>query len=128
MYSNQEIFDIIAKHLLSQKVKSIISSGNCKYYIPERNLRCAVGILFKDFSEAEIEEVGNTTIGALYDPLTLRAKKLRNLLNKAGVDVNDSKQVALLQNLQILHDFKGTQEWIPELKRVAKEYNLEYRF
>lgn len=128
MYSNQEVFDTIAKHLLSQKVKSIISSGNCKYYIPERNLRCAVGILFKDFSEAEIEEVGNTTIGALYDPMTPRAKKLRNLLNKAGVDVNNSRQLELLQGLQFLHDYKGTQEWIPELKRIAKEYDLEYRF
>ena len=108
LMTNQEIFNKVYKHLLSQRLRSEAIDG-CRYRI--NGLQCAIGCLIPDkFYNPKME--GKSISGALK-----QFPGLRKLFNKENVD--------LLTSLQILHDNEPVSMWSYQLERVAEKYHLK---
>lgn len=107
--TDQEIYDIVAKHLLTQKVKSDYCNPHgirlCKYRGPN-NLKCAFGILITD-EEYDPDMEGSSAHSIIQSTLT----RYRN-------------NIQLISELQSIHDKLSPYEWYDSLKKVAGEYNL----
>ena len=79
----QEIFDKVAKHLLTQNERAVNASGRCKYRI--NGLKCAAGILISDSDYLpEMEE--NIALTLKYFPESGYSKE----------------EIALIHQLQLL--------------------------
>ena len=107
--SRQEMFDIVAVHLIRQQEKSKSeSSGLCLYRGP-RGLKCAVGALIPsrdyriDFEEENV--VGNI-----------------NLLRVARVTESDD---GFLSQLQKIHDSTDVEQWPEVLIGFAESNSLD---
>lgn len=117
--SEQQIFDIVAEHLLKQMNKSEkkCSSGNmlCLYRSPE-GLKCAVGALIPDsLYKEEFDDQG-----------------AENGLDIGGMiidyDLFDEKYRTILEELQKIHDNYAVEDWKRSLYFHAKRNNLEWKF
>ena len=108
--NNQEVYDKVKAHLLTQNAKSISKDGFCKYRMIRSTKRCAIGCLIPDnLYEKEME--GNAVHNLLHD-----FPKVKEFFD--GVSSN------LLDALQSVHDSELVKNWPRELEAVAKNYNL----
>ena len=108
--TNQEVYDKVKAHLLTQNAKSISKDGDCKYRMIRSTKRCAIGCLIPDnLYEKEME--GNAVHNLLHD-----FPKVKEFFD--GVSSN------LLDALQSVHDSELVKNWPRELEAVAKNYNL----
>lgn len=116
----QEVFDIVSKHLLKQKVKSAAKihpvKNMCKYRGPN-GLKCAAGILIPDEEYTQDMDVHG-------DWLILVRKEL--VENKFGDEITD---------LQEIHDFGVLGEdntcyddWKNKLTKFAQDNDLICNF
>lgn len=108
--TNQEVFDKVATHLLTQNKKSIDEeeTGNaCKYRGPN-GLKCAAGILIPDDVYAPCME--NVVIATLLREIP----ELAHLLPFAS----------LLFDLQQIHDWEEVKNWKTKLQELAVSHNL----
>jgi hypothetical protein len=106
--SKQEVFDIVAKHLLVQNAKSVRALG------PHRTLhsayhsvdgkKCAIGCLI-DVSEYTIEMEGSA------DPYDVIPERYR-------------AHSSLLIALQGIHDTRAPERWAYALRMLAKDEGL----
>lgn len=126
---NQEIFNLVKDHLLSQKECSWNAElGACAYYDQERNLTCAVGCLIDedDYSYA-FEGLSVSSVLSKNDPCfsdnTYREFEVA-LTNTIGVLTEE--KIDLLNSLQNCHDRNSVVNWETQLINIAKTYNLEY--
>ena len=116
----QEIFDTVAKHLITQGQQSQRDDGTCLYRGPG-GLKCAVGVLIPDdvyTPEMELDELGETGNG------------VRGLLDRYANVLPDyfSENVRLLSNLQNVHDSSfSIGSFARRLADVARDYDLEPR-
>ena len=115
--NNQEAFDKITKHLLTQKRKSVDFEGSCQYRGPA-GLQCAIGCLISD--EDYRPDMESYSVGKLFwsDAFT----NLPSILNLSDVDHS------LLGKLQQIHDSADVADWSRHLVKIAKLYNLIYKF
>jgi hypothetical protein len=122
--TTQEIFDIIAKHLLTQNKKSTFPRkykgplGDSYYedvcaYRGDNGLKCAVGALIKD----ECYNSGIETKRVNSD-LVLQALEC-SLENKL-----EDEDLKLLTELQYIHDAQDPKDWKIELSRLAAYFKL----
>jgi|SRR5581483_1613245 len=110
--TNQEFFDKVKDHLLTQKRKSLGKDRSCKYRGID-NLKCSIGSVIPD---------------ELYDP-DMEGRLPGNLITKfpkiaelfAGVDFS------LITDLQLVHDCTPALIWENELKKVACKYGLKFK-
>lgn len=115
--NNQEIFDVVANHLLKQQSKSLLSDGVGKCaYRGVNGLKCAVGILIPDHLYDETMEYKNIQSVIVDYPA------FRGYLN-AGED-----EIDLLEQLQFIHDYAEVTAWNARLKEVAKDFALDVNF
>lgn len=107
--SAQEIFDTVAKHLLTQNARSVGSyfeTGGCRYRGPN-GLKCAVGCLIPDeLYDPEMEGHGSTFLVMNYPELGFH-----------GVS-------RLLSHLQSIHDHDDVKWWPEGLRSLAAEFGL----
>ena len=109
----QEIFNKVATHLLTQKVKSFGSDAGCLYRGPN-GTSCAVGCLIKEeHYDPEIE--GEAAV----------AIPVRLALSASGIPTTD-ETLSLLSELQLLHDESQPEAWPTDLAELAQELGLEY--
>lgn len=107
--TEQEVFDQVAKHLLTQKTKSVVcpeSNNNCKYRGYD-GLKCAAGCLIADDE---------------YNPL-MEGQNWRGLVDKGYVD---NQHTILIQELQNTHDLHRVCTWESELKLIAERFGLKF--
>lgn len=104
--TEQEVFDQVAAHLLTQRQKSQISSGDCAYLAPN-GLKCAAGCLIGE----EEYDPGFETWGW-------------HSLVKKGLVPNEHKWFIL--DLQALHDSCPVENWEVELAVFAKKRGLSF--
>lgn len=112
----QEIFNKVAKHLLTQNAKSELPPGGpalCTYRTPE-GLSCAVGCLISD----EVYNLSLEGHAAASQPVLLA-------LRDSGIPINAPTE-KLLEDLQNLHDYTPPHLWPVGLEEVAMDHNLEY--
>jgi hypothetical protein len=113
--SNQEVFDVVAKHLLIQNAKSMIKNMYltdlmCAYR-GKNGAKCAVGILIPD--ELYAPDMEGTTIDG---PV------IRMALKKV---VSSEVHYNLIEALQNVHDKSCPDDWKMNLENVAVTYNLD---
>jgi hypothetical protein len=121
-YTDQELFDKIAIHLLKQNQRSMNDTGGCVYHHKDTGNYCAVGCLFKDtgIDTDEFEGIGIHSVihsGFIKD----KVKLLKSALDKIGITSN---QYEILDYLQGLHDNVSVDLWYDNLMFTAKLYNL----
>ena len=119
----QEVFDVVAEHLLKQGVQSRIETvdglGNqdyvgCAYRSECGTLKCAVGVLIPE--EKYTKKLEGTGVGHV-----LRC------LDSWGVVEKDAVMHSLLTSLQKVHDESetmGFENWEKALIYVAKKHKL----
>lgn len=106
--SAQEVFDYVAKHLLTQGKKSESPDGTCMYRNQE-GLMCAAGCLMSDLEyRKEMEENSWTML--------------------AAEDVVPVSHSRLIQKLQDIHDLSKVDAWGSDLISLAHEWGLKVNF
>ena len=114
--SCQQIYNKVAKHLLTQNERSVDGDGCCMYR-GNNGLKCAIGCLIKnDYYDCEKE--GNTV------------DEIRVMLYNSDVIAENSStknynKILLMGDLQDVHDNNEPEEWKEELKKVAKQHCLK---
>lgn len=109
--SDQEVFDTVAKHLLTQGEKCLMpgSSKDCAYRSIQpdgHELQCAAGCLIEE------DEYDSDLEGKAWDDLVY-----------AGI-VTDA-HMGIIRNLQSIHDEQGPSSWRFSLMNFAIDHNLD---
>jgi hypothetical protein len=117
--NTQEIFDTCATHLLTQNRQSSIDTGSnsgdpeCRYRGPGGRM-CAVGVLISDeFYDSALEGRG-------MDCESVQ----RAVCSSVGNERLTPEEIALLKNLQGVHDTKPVEAWPEKLRAVAEYFSL----
>jgi len=103
--TEQQVFDHVATHLLTQNCKSRCESDDNCMYRGEHNLKCAAGCLIAD-DEYNIFLENNTW----------------NILVRENRAPNVHRH--LISALQNIHDNQPVEEWYSFLENLAFTYNL----
>jgi len=110
--TEQELFDIVYKHMMSQNAKSMMAmavegSFSCAYRGKD-GLMCAVGVLIPDEDyRADMEGLAS-----------------QNLLAKGACLHHLAAHHELLSKLQHIHDYGLPEEWDRALRKAAVEFGL----
>lgn len=107
----QEVFNQVAKHLLSQNTTSYKKDGETCAYRGAYGAKCAAGCLIADDEYSDVMDRGNETGSYSWDSM------VRNGF-APNVHVN------LIVSLQRVHDNILPLQWRRSLLSVAKEYGL----
>jgi hypothetical protein len=112
--TEQEVFDQVANHLLTQKIRSIKADngiGVCAYR-GSNNLQCAAGCLIADDEYIpKMDEVDKTWSGLV--KLELVPRTIHDML---------------IRRLQQIHDNNPIENWHHMLELLADEYKLNWNF
>lgn len=113
MKTNQEIFDIVAVHLLTQGKKSLagINNSSCVYRDPNGR-KCAIGVLIAD--EHYSEELERKSVWT---------NEVVAALEKSGFDT-EPPRLNFLDELQRIHDGYAPAEWRRMLVSLAYAHRL----
>src|SRR4051812_34996113 len=106
--TNQEAFDKVVRHLLTQN-KGSRNTETCLYRGPD-GLMCAVGCLIPD--DQYTPALDGDGIGAEVSEIIDSVPAL------AGLDLD------LLTDLQVVHDSSSVEDWRHELLKVANKHDL----
>lgn len=108
--TNQELFDEVVNHLLTQNARSLTPFGACAYR-GYNGMKCAVGCLIEDSAyDSSMES---------YPVMYL---KVRNGLKYSLT----RKQLAILVSLQVIHDEYEVSGWVDKIREIAGYYNLQF--
>lgn len=109
--TEQEVFNQVANHLLTQNEKSTNTTGVCLYksVINGKTLKCAAGCLIGD-DEYLSEFENNKWIHLGYEGLVPKY------------------HLNLIRDLQCIHDNYNPNEWYLRLKYLAIKYNLTFNY
>jgi hypothetical protein len=121
--NNQEIFDTIATHLLTQNEKSLSPNGLCVYTSP-LGLSCAVGCLLKDKDTSTYEGIGVDDLR--HTIMDRNHKNLYQDLLSVGVPDTD-EAFNLLSDLQVIHDSFQPVNWKKHLQILAENKGLQWK-
>lgn len=139
--NNQEIFDKVATHLLTQGVPARTETLGCRYRTPRGGLKCAIGALIPDemyderlesqaVSDAYIPDDGDYE-QALFDGTYCQSAHLGVILKTIGIDLEDKRTCNLLDELQCLHDDDEIEPgnhrkvWREKLAGIANRFKLD---
>lgn len=110
--TEQQVFDQVARHLLTQNAKALAWSGGCQYRLELDDgtvLKCAVGcFIANDEYDTQIE-------GEIYGS---------HNFNEFFWFKGEAPHLTLLRSLQNLHDMYSAGVWKGELKQIAADFNL----
>lgn len=108
--NNQEAFDKVAKHLLTQRAKAMKTPTVCAYRAADGKT-CAVGCLIPD--DLYYPAMEGSGVGAV----RMNFPEIRKFFE----DVDNS----MLSRLQSIHDHHEVSLWRMGLDGVAKEFSLD---
>jgi len=121
--TKQEVFDQIATHLLKQgKQSNRYDDREICAYKGAENTKCAAGCLIAD--NEYIPEMDNAiALQKKYPDINIELYGASwQALVKVGLVTN--KHENLIQDMQLIHDTVLPICWKDELKKLAKEFNL----
>jgi hypothetical protein len=106
--TQQEIFDKVARHLLTQKKRATVS-GHCRYRTPD-GCKCAIGCLISDED---------------YDP-EFEGERVTHLLGRHAIPSLENLDCdrIFLSRLQVLHDTGLPINWPKALHDFAISFCL----
>jgi len=108
--TRQEMFDTAAKHLLTQRTRSVVPGGYCNYRGPQGRM-CAIGPMIPDEK---------------YSPhLEGRSVWFIDVWDAMGIDVDDPDNLKdLASKLQNIHDMSAPTAWPYKLLDLALDFEL----
>lgn len=106
-YSEQEVFDYVVNHLLTQNKQARLADDSDCAYRTEDGLKCAVGCLIPD---------------DLYKP-EFERRSYRALIVSEQFDPTHQE---LISRLQMLHDDNQPGTWKENLSCLASSLGLEF--
>lgn len=113
MLGNQEVFDRVVKHLLTQMKHSTSESNQICMYRGDRGLRCAIGCLIPD---------------ELYRPW-MELTQIDQILEEVpALSQHIGEDLHLLYSLQSIHDCFKPQYWREKLVSLARNRGLVCSF
>ena len=122
--TNQQLFDKVATHLLTQRKAAIGKNGDCFYRKARRKgaapLTCAIGCLIPE--EKYRPEMEGTSLTNFGDISSSTATRIEMIRRAAGLS---RKQIPLGRALQNLHDAMPVKGWREGLRRIATHFNLK---
>lgn len=106
--TKQETFNLVAKHLLTQRARSMLRlQGSICAYRGANGMKCAIGVLIPDHLYNEgLENVPADCLPVL------------GILEKLGHDI------LLCSALQAVHDANNPVNWRAGLREVARRHGL----
>ena len=108
--TQQEMFDTAAKHLLTQRTRSVKNDNYCMYRSPQGRM-CAIGPMIPD--EKYSQDMEGLGVGSCV------------VWDAMGLDSDDPDNLKTLAcKLQDIHDTSAPTAWPYKLLAVALEYNL----
>ena len=123
MLTNQEIYNKVRAHLLTQMKKSQLPSGMCAYR-GEGGTSCAVGCLIED--EHYSASIENAPIYCVSERHNENLNALtRALVNSIGGYPSDSC-IKLLGDLQQCHDRDDPENWEEHLGSSRRKTDWKY--
>lgn len=131
--SKQETFDTVAKHLLTQKVRSFKQEagssdpyeGLCMYRGPD-GTKCAAGCLIPD-EDYKPEWEGAIVSHKLPAPTIANSEPTSNYRSSIALSACISglgHDVTLVRRLQMIHDQRLPEQWKAALARLASDDGL----
>lgn len=114
----QEIFDTIAKHLLTQNAQAINLNERCVYWNKETGNKCVVGCMIPE--ENYDPKFESTNIACLFQNYS----NLMDTIFKVISKVDKSDKISLLIRLQGMHDKTPASMWKGELEHIALNFEL----
>ena len=108
--TDQELFDTVTTHLLTQNARSVGNCGDCRYY-GTNGRKCAIGCLIPEDKYVPSME------GAPIDSREIRE----------ATGITTARQVDLAIQLQDVHDAYGVKQWRDTLQKVANHYELTFK-
>jgi len=136
MKTPQEIFDIVATHLLKQNRRA--KDGFSCRYRGDEGTKCAVGCLIDDqhynvdmegCSITEVKDLLNRSSIVVVedvDYMDLSAQLIVVGLKASGVDCEAPSVLNLLDVLQNCHDNEKPENWRTELETIARNKHLNF--
>lgn len=108
--TDQEVFTMVATHLLAQNEKAMSANNSFCMYRSPKGLKCALGCLIPD-NEYAPELEGKT----------FREMQAKGLVPPALLSMN----VDLIKELQAVHDQWQPERWATRLTIVAGDFGLQ---
>lgn len=129
----QKIFETVARHLLTQKLKCTNRHGSGAYHRPANNLRCAIGCLIPDaLYTKHIEGKDVADLLGSRSQLGEHMRKLTGFVGEQDDDGNyvkkDERILDVMADLQSCHDEIEPYNWAAELRAVAHRHKLDASF
>lgn len=109
--TEQEVFDFVASHLLTQNETSIVNF-QCKYR-GDNGLKCAAGVLIAD--EEYLPSFDESPVECGWYSLVLK-------------ELVPNAHSEFIRELQWVHDTDKPYRWFYELERVAKAHDLDFTY
>ena len=107
--SQQEVFDVVATHLMTQKQQCVTESWSCRYR-HTNGLKCAIGALIPD---------------ELYN-FNLEERNVDSIISDDGFNFYPDQDTVFLTKLQSVHDtYTKPTKWFTELDRLAQSFGLD---
>lgn len=113
--NRQDIFNKVANHLLKQKERSLREGSDSCAYRGSNGLRCAIGCLIDDSNYSPNLE----GLGAGHDSVC-------EAIARSQQTTLEPDDWVFLHDLQRIHDAEHVGNWGEELKRFAKNHELEF--
>jgi len=105
MFSKKEIYERVSAHLLTQRAVSEDDNGSCRLRC-EDGRRCAIGSLISDEIYCpNVEGIGISYYQHASDGALLQ------MLYASNVNAYDQEIMALLIELEVVHDDASVSEW-----------------
>lgn len=117
MPTQQEIFDKVMRHLLTQGERSVDREGHCAYR-GDNGKKCAIGCLISD--DAYNPDIEGRGISSLEVKAALRYSGYDYLASLSRTDT----KAELLSSLRRMHDLILPREWPTMGRKLARAYNL----
>jgi hypothetical protein len=118
MLTNQEVFDRVAEHLLTQKQKA--KDGLMCKYRTEDGRKCAIGCLIPDDLYEERWE------GLSLSPGEREEREKDSTDFAVMLAKNVTGCYSLLRALQYCHDKSYVEDWPNKLRALASDWDLSY--
>lgn len=117
--NQQDVFDRVAKHLLTQKKRAVDEGDECQYQAPD-GCQCAIGCLIKPGQYKGVFE--GREIKSLIRGLIQNGVKISDIFY---FDIEEYGEFSFLRNLQNIHDDLEISTWKDALEKFGQRYNLD---
>ena len=124
--NEQDIFNFVATHLMTQGTKSMCLDGRNCGYRGTNNQKCAAGCLIEDKHYSPQFEGKGVSTPMVWEAIERSiGRKIDGSDIPAGEEPKSFSELSLIRDLQRIHDGVYLGRWKTELVHLAASYSLQ---